>query len=238
MDQRYYSNVYWHFTGSPSDLDGKLITKPSDIGVHGTLKTLEEATEILVTILESRKLLATSREALSEDLQTDRFCCVTDIPLKDLQLHAVNYGKVAIGFRSRCIHKHFLPVLYLPKDNTPMKERLIPKQAASTNGLGQGYRIQRSADTLVTECEPETQSLIENPFLNFIKITDFGPSPEQTFYSEREWRHVGDFAFEDEDIEAVIAPAAQLPELRRCLFDELGYPATLSLFAWEFLENA
>lgn len=223
MTQRYYSNVYWHFTGSPANLDGTLVTRPADIHRYGTLKTLDESIDTLIRILQSRRLIAGSVEKIAEDIQTDPFCCVTDIPLKDLPVHARSYGKVALGFRASAIHRAFAPVMYLSQDNDMMREQFIRK--------GPGYRLARSNGE-------GSSTRAVNPFWNFIKLTDFGPQPEATFYSEREWRHVGDFPFEDQDIEAVIAPAEKLPCLRTQLVDVLGYPATLSLIAWEFLENA
>jgi hypothetical protein len=250
MEQRYYSNVYWHFTGSPTDLSGHVLTKPADIHALGTLKTLDEATQVLLDILHTQKLRATSRESLSEDIHTDRFCCVTDIPLKDLPLHAINYGRVALGFRANVIHKQFAPVLYLSKDNLALKKKLIPNKAITQQAYEHfysnsdwtqthGYQIKRFSDAELTEPAQNLDPILhENPFLNFIKITDFGLKPEDTFYSEREWRFIGDFAFEVEDIEAVIAPAEKLPYLRQQIFNRLNYPETLSLFAWEFLENA
>jgi hypothetical protein len=250
MEQRYYSNIYWHFTGSPTDLAGQVLTKPADIHRFGTLKSIDESTEVLLDILRTRKLMATSRESLSEDIQTDLFCCVTDIPLKDLPLHAVNYGQVALGFRAQVIQKQFLPVLYLSKDNLAMKKMLIPNRGTAqeayehfyANGdwaKAQGYQIQRASQAELAQPAQSVDPILhENPFLNFIKITDFGLKPEDTFYSEREWRFIGDFAFEEDDIEAVIAPAEKLPYLRHMIFDELKYPENLSLFAWEFLEKA
>jgi hypothetical protein len=249
MNQRYYSNVYWHFTGSPTNLDGQLVTRPSDIHQVGILKSLDEATDTLLTILRMKRLLATSREAISENIQTDLFCCVTDIPLKDLPLHAVNYGRVALGFKASAIQDRFVPVLYLSKNNLLMKEKLIPDRVHTHRAYQQfyanerwaqtqGYRIQRNNGDVIEEESAIDPVLQENPFLNFIKITDFGIEPDETFYSEREWRCIGDYNFQAEDIEAVIAPAEKLPYLRKCLFDELGYPEDLTLFSWEFLENA
>lgn len=239
MNQRYYSNVYWHFTGSPTRLDGFLLTKPADIHHVAQPKDTDEATDVLIRILRSRTLLATSVEKIAENLQTDPFCCVTDIPLKDLPLHAVNYGQVALGFKAPAIHNRFVPVLYLSKDNEEMREKLFNHdQLSRLAESGKGYQFHRVAGiggSLATQSDP---LITQNPFLNFIKMTDYSVEPEETFYSEREWRHIGDFAFSTDDIEAVIAPACVLPELRRCIFDELGYPDALSLFAWEFLEKA
>lgn len=239
MNQRYYSNVYWHFTGSPTDLDGTLLTKPADIGRYGNLKTLDESTDILVEILRSRKLLATSVEKISESLTTEAFCCVTDIPLKDLPLHARHYGKVALGFRASAIHECFVPIMYLSKDNQMMKQQLIPNGNGSVATEASAGALEKSNGYRIQHPNQSSQSVIQaNPFLNFVKITDFSVESDMTFYSEREWRHVGDFEFDADAIEAIIAPAEKLPDLRQRLFKELGYPDTLSLFSWEFLEQA
>jgi hypothetical protein len=142
-----------------------------------------------------------------------------------------------------------VPVMYLAKNNLLMKEKLIPdrvhtrqahQQFYADDGWAQthGFRIQRSTGEILGKARDTDPVLEENPFLNFIKITDFGTEPDETFYSEREWRCIGDYEFRAEDIEAVIAPAEKLPYLRQCLFDELGYPEDLTLLSWEFLENA
>jgi Putative abortive phage resistance protein AbiGi, antitoxin len=111
MSQRYYSNVYWHFTGSLKGIDWSVARSPKDILEQGAVLDDDKAVETVVKIMESRKLLATCTEKITEGLVTIPFCCVTDIPFKDPPSHALYYGKVAIGFKPKPVQRHFVPVL-------------------------------------------------------------------------------------------------------------------------------
>jgi len=79
--QRYFSSIYWHFTGSP-DVDWSKIREPKEI--EGQYKSSVEAVNILKEILSSHKLIATSEEKILNNLKTESFSCVCDIPFKDL----------------------------------------------------------------------------------------------------------------------------------------------------------
>ena len=128
MSQRYYSNIYWHFTGSPKGVDWSIARCPKDITSQSPVLDDLEAAETLNLILELCLLKATCTEKISEKQVTDKFCCVTDIPLKDLPSHSPYYGKVAIGLKANLIHSHFVPVLYIPEQNLPAIEKLVPNQ--------------------------------------------------------------------------------------------------------------
>ena len=117
MSQRYFSNIYWHFTGSPEGVDWSQAKCPKDITKQGPVLDNEKAAETLRLILDSSTLNATCTEKISETFETDKFCCVTDIPFKDLPSHSPYYGKVAIGFKAEVIHRHFFPVLYFTYQN-------------------------------------------------------------------------------------------------------------------------
>jgi len=110
--QRYYSNVYWHFTGGPK-VDWSTIMMPKEI--KNKAKPCIEAVDILKKILTSKKLIAGCTERINKELSTEKFCCVCDIPFKDLIYHAEYYGKVAIGFSATSIHRKFNPVLYMDR---------------------------------------------------------------------------------------------------------------------------
>jgi hypothetical protein len=77
-------------------------------------------------------------------------------------------------------------------------------------------------------------------FVNFIKVTDFSSKDEDTFYSEREWRHIGDFEFLPQHVEAVIAPKSQIGRLREYLSSHPEYSKqrSASLVSWEFVDSA
>lgn len=207
-----------------------------------------DSKDTLKKILQSQALLGRCTEQVLPGLETQKFCCVTDIPLKDLPTHAPYYGKVAIGFKADAVHRTFLPVLYIPKESLPMIEKLVPNrqltemayQAWGSQGSfqeQQGYRLhaQASANKELVK-EPDSDQ-IKGFFMNLVKITDFNTSPENTFYREREWRNLGDFKFEKADVAAIVAPERFMGDIREFLADS-GYPPSISIVAWEFIENA
>lgn len=73
--------------------------------------------------------------------------------------------------------------------------------------------------------------------MNFVKVTDFDTLPDNTFYREREWRNIGDFSFTTDDVAAVVVPEKFIGEARAHL-DSQGYPQSISIVAWEFIEHA
>ncbi|MCF6139297.1 abortive infection system antitoxin AbiGi family protein [Pseudalkalibacillus berkeleyi] len=123
--QRYYSRIYWHFTGSPKD--GHLEAhSPDELLKVSKPKSDEESIYILLSILESSSLIASSSEQVGRH-KTGNFCSTTDIPFKDLVNHSRYYGKAAIGFKAAIIHEHFLPVCYVPVNHTLLNEKLEQK---------------------------------------------------------------------------------------------------------------
>lgn len=246
--QRYYSNIYWHFTGSPKGIDWREVRCPSDISKQGPTLSSEDATNTLKLILDSKKLLASCTERVLKDLETKKFCCVTDIPLKDLPSHSPYYGKVAIGFRASVVHKAFLPVMYVPMNSMPVIEKLVPNRKLTELGFDffrysgsfqeqQGQRmLAQAAQMKERVIEPDAEA-IKGFWLNFIKVTDFDTNPENTFYREREWRNIGDFQFQQDAVAAIVVPEAQIAEIREHL-DSSGYQKSISIVAWEFIENA
>jgi len=247
MTQRYFSNIYWHFTGSPKGVDWSKARCPKDITEQGPVLDNFQAAETLKLIIESCILKATCTEKLSQDIETEAFCCVTDIPLKDLPSHAPYYGKVAIGFKAKCIHEHFVPVLYIPEQNLPAIKKLVPnrqlqKMAFEFFSYQGGFQEQQGNKLLAQaahnkeEVEEVDQDAIGGFYSNFVKITNFDSDPENTYYREREWRGIDDFQFQHSDIEAVVAPQEVLPAIRNKL-DELGINH-INIISWEFIEQA
>lgn len=246
--QRYYSNIYWHFTGSPKGIDWREVRRPADIAKQGPILDQATATVALKLILQSRKLLASCTERVVADLETAKFCCVTDIPLKDLPGHAPYYGKVAIGFKARAVHKVFLPVMYVPTQSMPVIEMLVPNRQLTEMAYDflnyQGSFQEQQATKLLTLAAQSKEALhkpdseaMKGFLMNFVKVTDFDTSPEKTFYREREWRNIGDFNFTVEDVAAVVVPESLIAEARAYLDNE-GYPRSISIVAWEFIEHA
>jgi len=247
MSQRYYSNIYWHFTGSPEGVDWSVARCPKDITAQNPVLDDEKACNIFQLILETSTLKATCSEKISETLVTDKFCCVTDIPLKDLPSHAPYYGKVAIGFKAESIHKHFVPVLYIPQQNLPAVSKFVPNRqlqemAGEFLQYSGGFQEQQAMKLLSQAAHnPEEIKVIDEAqvggfYSNFVKITDFSSDPANTYYREREWRGIGDFNFSYEDIEAVVAPESVLSSIKEKL-SKLGI-THINVISWEFIENA
>lgn len=247
MSQRYFSNIYWHFTGSPEGVDWSQATCPKDITEQGAVLDNEKATEILKLILDSSMLKATCTEKISRTLETERFCCVTDIPFKDLPSHSPYYGKVAIGFKAEPIHNHFVPVLYIPKQNLPAVNKLIPNRqleemARDALRYPGGFQEQQAMKLFAqaSHNKEEVQEIDEQEvggfYSNFVKITDFDGDAENSYYREREWRSIGDFNFDYINIEAVVGPEEVLPSIREKL-DALDI-SHVNVVSWEFIENA
>ncbi|WP_186577378.1 abortive infection system antitoxin AbiGi family protein [Aquibacillus kalidii] len=217
---RFYSNIYWHFTGGPS-------TKGRDVVWHGykSLKDVKrnydlrdplKAMENLKTIISQKTLKATSTELVSEKVETKKFCCVCDIPLNDLIYHRKYYGDYAIGFASKEIHQHFHPVLYLDpyydQLNTSKSTVMDSKKVWEVVGLHK-----------------------ENPLVNFIKITSFAKDYDHSFYGEREWRCLEDFHFETGNVEAIIVPKEEVEIIHNHLL-KYGYH-NISILSWDLINN-
>ena len=230
--QRYYSNTYWHFVGSPLGVDWHSVRQPSDILRGGVRpKEPDACVKVVADILASRTLKARCTERISDQVLTRHFCCVTDIPLKDLPSHAPYYGRVAIGFRAAAIHSAFLPVLYYPTHQLPQVQRGF---------IGNPVKRWQSdaADRIIPVMAPDP-SLATNPFKDYLKLTDFSARPEESFYREREWRHPGsDFRFQPEDIAAIVAPEREIGRLRALVPNALGSDGRVSFVTWELIENS
>lgn len=251
MKQRYYSNVFWHFTGSPKGVDWSRYRRPKDILLQGKPRPPEQALRILFGILDSEFLMATCTEHISQKIRTQEFCCVTDIPLLDLMLHSKYYGKVALGFNCSAIHQAFNPVLYLPRRNFPRKKHLMRDgrtyivedfddvdacdfdHEQLSDGTFQLILHHPQLRFFATEIESST---IDGYFINNLKITRFSPSIGESFYQEREWRCMGNFGFEKNWVEAVIVPRRLKQRVQEFLNSKQYRHVTV--LTWEFLRRA
>ncbi len=239
----YYSNIYWHFTGSPKGVDWHNISKPSDITKDGRRPKKDvKALDIAVKIIQSKKLIALSREKLDNQYFTDKFCCVTDIPIQNLKEHCKYYGNVALGFNSKKVHKEFNPVLYINRKSLPKKINptffaimamsgnpyYIPKQFPMMAAMSNDYSTNRPIEII-------NKDIVTKFIANHIKITDFSINKEDTFYREREWRKTSDFVFEPKDIAAVIVPQ----KLLRNIYSQIkkNNLIYIPILTWELLDT-
>ena len=72
-------------------------------------------------------------------------------------------------------------------------------------------------------------------FFNHLKLTYFSEYPNESFYQEREWRKIGDFKFEEKDIEAIIAPKECTQEIIKFLKDYKFYNP--SIISWDLIDK-
>jgi len=244
--QRYYSNIFWHFTGSPPEVDWSEVREPKDI--KGECKTPEQSVDILKAILSSQKLKATAtEEILGEDVKTQEFCCVCDIPLKDLPSHTPYYGKAAVGFSSEPIYREFNPVLYMNEANMelfPLSESITIDDEHEIND-DQTFHDDTPASELFIqlfgfEDNPEYKEYLDEHLgvlQKYLKLTKFSKEEDETFYRKREWRSIdGEFNFEKEDVEALIVPEEYTGEIKEEL-DTYNYEDNIPILTWGFIEN-
>lgn len=249
--QRYYSNIYWHFTGSPKGVDWGRCRKPRDILLQGKPRLPDEALKTLFAILESKRLLATCTERISEKISTQRFCCVTDIPLMDLDLHTEYYGEVALGFNCSRIHTKFTPVLYFPSHHLPRKWHTAPGPHLVVDDFdnldthdfdakqlpdGRFGLTLKGQQLLLFATEIDSKS-IDRYFVDHLKITSFSPKIGESFYQEREWRHTGDFVFDGGSVVAVIVPRHLKKKAQEFMLSSADF-VEVSVLTWEFLRQA
>lgn len=239
--QRYYSKLYWHFTGSPN-VNWSNLSMPKDINAEP--KSPKESIETLKAILTSQKLLATCTEKIFGDIKTDKFCCVCDIPFKDLLYHSEYYGQVALGFSAGAIHQNFNPVLYVERDfPIPGDIKIYEHHRLDEDRT---FRENDSAFEYFSylfglEENDQYKGYLEKylGFLKkFIKITKFSEKDDETFYREREWRSTsGDFNFQKDDIEAIIAPREFITEVQEHL-KKCQYENHIPVIPFDFINKA
>ncbi|MDC3416300.1 abortive infection system antitoxin AbiGi family protein [Aquibacillus salsiterrae] len=222
MKPRYYSNIYWHFTGGPTSKRNGIVwhhfTNLKDVKKNSELRKPKDAMNNLKSIIESNVLKATCTELISNKVETKKFCSVCDIPLVDLMYHKTYYGEYAIGFNAKQIHDHFHPVLYLDPSYTTITSSKEEDDSLDGHKLWDVIGIHK-----------------ENPLLNFIKITNFALDYDHSFYGEREWRCLEDFNFKKNDVEAIIVPKEEVEEMNEYLVQN-GYH-NISVMSWNLIEN-
>jgi len=246
----YYSKILWHFTGSPIDIKWDQVAQPLDIIKNSSPKPTEDSLQILIEILKSKILRATCIEKLYGIRETDKFCCVTDIPLIHLYKHKEYYGNVALGFNSNKIYKEFNPVLYIPRHGiinsavfeeegfetwTPEQLKTIGIDANTAERSGYELDTNGKYQVPITSIDYKENSILEKYLLNYIKISNFSDEPGRSFYQEREWRRIGDFNFDFGDLSAIIVPESY-SEIVIKKISNLKI-SNISILTWELLEK-
>ena len=225
-----YSTIFWHFTGAPKFKEGVKIDKPGDMRDPDKIKRRKsniEAVNILKKILDDKTLLATSKEEIIKDIRTKTFGCVCDLPLKDLLIHSKYYGKVAIGFSSRLIYKQFNPVLYINIEKLDLVSKICYQKSCSFENKFNDFNDDNNS------INPKLSS---GQLKNYVKITNFNESSNETFYREKEWRCLENFKFETRDVSAIIIPKKFIFEMENYL-NSNDYK-NVSIISWEIIKKS
>lgn len=197
LKQRFASEVLWHFVGR---------NKPND-----------QKYQILLSILKTGLKVGEKNEFKFVDPKTNQIvtlwgypvCCLADIPLKDLHIHAERYGTFAIGFhKESVINNHFNPVLYINQYSFPF-HRFIQRRNEVEAYLDRTDKdIAKKFEDLLTLLGSVTKSgdlkanPVDTPLLDEMQLNNF--------YYEREWRSIDNWDFRKEDVAMVIVPDDKL----------------------------
>ena len=244
------SKILWHFTGGKK-WDARR-NRYSD-----QMKSHIESVEVVKKILESQTLKVGSfKEKIfidGEMLETNKVCCVADIPSVHLDTHSKRYGKCAIGFhRDSLIRNGFNPVFYIRQDKAALTE--LQKSFSQirdldfdtvdfmnvllSNPSNHGdLTISDGISSEFTKMKEKIEYLKRSMkyFQSFIKTIN-DTSEWNDIYLEREWRYPHDFNFSISDIAMVVLPKQD------GLFDEfceselvLKLPRKIPVIAFEDL---
>jgi hypothetical protein len=243
------SRIFWHFTGSPKNINWKNIISPNDILKFGSPKSNEESIEILKYIFDSQMLKATATEKILGKFQTNKFCCVTDIPINFLHVHRKYYGNVAIGFASKNIYNSFNPVLYLKKNifiekflefvkTSPIKIKLEDLGISKNDALNNNFEPNEDGTYSIPTEKPilDISKKGVSYLVDHVKFTKFSDIPEESFYQEKEWRSITTFHFDYSDIEALIVPKENINNLIEYLSSK--HISNVSILSWEVIEKS
>jgi hypothetical protein len=200
--QRYSSDVLWHFVGYQHKNDhAKCLATLLSILKEGKLRLGTEPEPFIYHGSDGKK----------HELCGYQACCIADIPLKDLVLHAKRYGTVAIGFHREAVIKHnFMPICYVPQRSWLVEHYL---------------KIRDELESYLYENAPDKAEKFQE-FLSvlgtIVKACDFSGEPHDdqakdaenlnNFYYEREWRSIHEWPFKPEDVAMIIVSDTKMAE--------------------------
>ena len=274
------SKILWHFTGGPTwDMNkNKQNTYP---------KPAKEAYQCMISIIESKELRTGNYSEVvkvrlklrvkgtkkrrskkkyiekTRKVNSNKVCCLADIPLIHLGYHASRYGKFAIGFhRHSAIKNDFNPVLYSLENSKALKNIYrgfsglknieIDDLVSASKVLRKTFDKIDVEDTEEMEdalsdleyeieyVEDYVKTAFENisHFLAFVKT--FNESEFGSIYTEREWRATKPFSFNYQDIAMVVIPKkiGANKYYEKFLDNEIsriGIPKEIPVVPWEDL---
>jgi len=200
--QRFSSEILWHFVGR-RERNQQEACYDKLLGIlKDGLKIGSEPSEFRYKDSESGELATRWGYPV---------CCLADIPLKDLVIHAERYGTVAIGFhKERAIDNNFNPVLYV-NTYSYLFGRFIKhvkelEEYLEKTDRDKSEKFQEMLYTLGALAK--SGDLKANP-IDDHKLDEFQLN---NFYYEREWRSVYAWNFKPDDVAAIIVNDDQMAE--------------------------
>lgn len=244
-EQRYISNILYHFIGKNARDD-------------------EQRYEILKTILNEKAITHPPHNPLIEGnieinyslsfekMINPQSVCFADIPLNDLKRHMNHYGGFGIGFKKEhLIERGANPIFYIA---TNSKLKAYKKDdngyVITTDGRIEKEWVDRQAYFLKNlerlheylwhinpQINPKTTPLLNEEdalrelkeFINFHILSYFKPwkftenhDDPDNYYFEREWRIIGHLFFDLNDVKQVIIPKNFCEQFRHDFADYYG----------------
>lgn len=226
------SRILWHFTGGPSwskraNRQNRRL-KPAPKAYENLLKILRsgrlrcggyrETLTGVIPEVEHFKLDPQTLEVTSSSKEKNfhvrressaRVCCLAEIPVIHLAVHARRYGKMAIGFhRSSALRNGFNPVLYVPENShlaVALVEalRLADEKIANYSDLTRQTGRRPPLLKMLRDAESDRRRDLEM-FAAFTKT--FSEDEFGSVYCEREWRSTKPYDFQPEDIAMIVLP--------------------------------
>jgi len=223
ISQRYVSRELTHFVGKSLATDNERFALLVEILRAGLLKHGyydQTESESVLRIVPSGKLS-------SGEMYSPGAVCFCDIPLADLSSHMTNYSRVGLALDKRVlIQRGASPVLYVA--NNSVVERAVsldpegaPKRSELFDDLGSSfYELSQESFRIAARKDLPAEVIafhrraarifntILVEFFGRIKCFDDSLSDcdPKNFYMEREWRVMGNVAFDLAEVSRVIFP--------------------------------
>jgi len=163
-------------------------------------------------------------ERISDDkMINSSMVCFCDIPFEDLSIHIQKYSPFGLSFKKDFVaSKGGCPVFYIPK-HTPV--------SCMNSTLKKDYfdesckKLYHYFDDLLCSIQEHSErkhiqklhNITFNHILSYIKFFDHKllENHAGNYYFEREWRVLGNFCFQIEDIQRIIMPKSFAEDFRR-----------------------
>ncbi|MCZ6719097.1 MAG: abortive infection system antitoxin AbiGi family protein [Gammaproteobacteria bacterium] len=223
--QRYVSDELHHFVGSQNRYDPDL--------TYATLKAVLSAGHLTpkpgMQDYHPVQIETNMDGNLREETYIKPSCvCFCDIPADDITVHAQKYGRFGISFRKSHIAQcGARPVYYLPHNPGDWGwargsgSNLLTKLEVGHKALGK--HLDELRDTLPEDRSRRMMDPVENLYhligleiIAYVKPFELmlPDDHERQYYLEREWRLLGSFKFELDEVTRVFLPEAYADAFR------------------------